>query len=72
MPVKVKNKDSSDYTILIIRYMDKLFAVGGQCTFKDPIDERENNKTLEDAICFNDKLLCPHHGCAFDIESGSI
>ena len=29
MPVKVKNKDGSDYTILIIRYMDKLFAVGG-------------------------------------------
>jgi hypothetical protein len=28
-PVKVKNHDGTDYTILILRYQGKLFAVGG-------------------------------------------
>ncbi len=23
-------------------------------------------------MVFNDKLYCPHHGCVFDIKSGSI
>jgi hypothetical protein len=27
---------------------------------------------LEKAVLFTDKLYCPHHGCIFDIKSGSI
>lgn len=23
-------------------------------------------------MCFNDKLFCPHHGCVFDVKSGSV
>ena len=23
-------------------------------------------------MCFGDKLICPHHGCAFDVKSGSV
>jgi hypothetical protein len=28
-PVKVKNHDGTDYTILILRHQGKLFAIGG-------------------------------------------
>ncbi len=71
-PVRVKNHDGSDYTILIIRYQGKLFAVGGECTHKDSLDLTEGYKTMENGISFNDKLMCPHHGCAFDIKTGSV
>ena len=27
---------------------------------------------MKDAIVFNDKLYCPHHGCAYNITSGSV
>ena len=71
-PVKVKNHDGTDYTILIIRYGGRLYAAGGECTFKNVLNEDQPLKTMENAIFFNDKLMCPHHGCAFDIKSGSV
>ena len=57
---------------MIIRFDHKLYAVGGECTFKDSLNECEGNKALKDAICFNDKLMCPHHGCAYDIKTGTV
>lgn len=27
---------------------------------------------MQNAICFNDKLMCPHHGCAYDIKTGTV
>lgn len=27
---------------------------------------------MREAIIFGDKLYCPHHGCAYDIKSGSV
>ena len=27
---------------------------------------------MDNAMCFGDKLICPHHGCAYDVKSGSV
>lgn len=39
---------------------------------KNILNEDEPLKTMENAVFFNDKLMCPHHGCAYDIKSGSV
>lgn len=51
--------------IVIARYKGKLYAVGGLCPY-------DLETPLKDSIVFNDKLYCPKHGCAFDIESGTV
>jgi nitrite reductase/ring-hydroxylating ferredoxin subunit len=32
----------------------------------------DNSKTLSGGKVFGDKLVCPHHGCEFDLESGHV
>lgn len=39
--------------------------MGGLCTY-------DLETPLKDSIVFNDKLYCPKHGCAFDIETGTV
>lgn len=60
--------------VVIVRFEGKLYAVAGVCSYRDPLeDDDEGSKlTFEDAIVFNNKLYCPHHGCAFDVTSGSV
>lgn len=57
----------------ITRVDKKLYAVIGHCPHQEPFQQntiQDNN--FSDAIIFNDKLYCPHHGCAFDIKSGTV
>ena len=50
-----------------------MYGVSGFCTHEDPLDEKKHTDyTFEDAIVFNDKLYCPHHGCAFCITTGTV
>lgn len=42
-----------------------MYAVGGLCTY-------DLETPLKDSIIFGDKLYCPKHGCAFDVESGTV
>lgn len=60
-----RSEDLSEQYIVVTRYKGKLYGVGGLC----PYDEKAQ---LGDGIIFNDKLCCPEHGCAFDIESGTV
>lgn len=48
-----------------MRYKGKLYAVGGLCTY-------DGVTPLKGSVAFNDKLYCTKHGCAFDIETGSV
>ena len=43
----------------------------GKCTYADPLEE-DADVSFKDALVFNNKLYCPHHGCAFDVTSGLV
>lgn len=38
-PIIVRNHDGTDYIILVVRYQGKLFAVGGQCTHRNNLND---------------------------------
>ncbi len=57
---------------MVIRLNGKLFAVLSTCPHKEPFEDDHSKSPLDEAVCFNDKLYCPHHGCVFDIKSGSV
>ena len=45
-PVRVKNYNGEDYLVLVVRIGDRLFAVGGECTYEEPVvggDHGERN-----------------------------
>ena len=55
------------------RVNGKIYAVAGFCSYSDPLDSGDYTKnTFEDAMIFGDKLMCPHHGCAFNIKTGTV
>lgn len=67
------NSVPKTYTVAIGRVKGKLYAVLAHCTYKEPLsDDSVQSNIMTDAMIFNEKLLCPHHGCAFDIRTGSI
>ena len=52
--------------VLIIKDKQGHFtAFRGNCPY-------EPAKVLEGAMVFEDKLVCPHHGCQFSIETGDV
>ena len=54
-----------DKEILISKYNDKLYATGNACPhFALPFSYGD--------LLFNNKLMCPFHGAAFDIETGKV
>ena len=45
---------------MISRINGKLYCIGGICTYDD--------KTfLKDGVLFGNKLMCPLHGCAYNV-----
>ena len=70
----LQESENKSVGIVIVRFEGKLYGVSGVCSHRDPLDDDEegSNLTFEDAIVFNNKLYCPHHGCAFDVTSGSV
>ena len=58
------------HPVLIIRYKKKLYGLSGISPYVDPVEGKESG--FEDAMVFGDKLLCPNHGSAFSITSGSV
>ena len=47
------------------RVKGKLFCIGAVCTYDD-------KTSLAEGVLFGNKLLCPLHGCAYSVESGSV
>ena len=68
----MKDHEGRDRKIMVIRLNGKLYSLNAACPHKEPFESDSFHSSLEDAMCFNDKLYCPHHGCIFDIKSGSV
>lgn len=69
--VTVQDHEGKDRKIMIMRLNGKLYSFCATCPHKEPF-ENDYTASLEDSVCFNDKLYCPHHGCVFDVKSGSV
>lgn len=73
---KVKSENSpgeagKNVEIVIVRFEGKLYAVAGLCSYREPFED-DTHKTFEEAMVFNNKMYCPHHGCAFDVTTGEV
>ncbi|KRX10397.1 Rieske [2Fe-2S] iron-sulfur domain [Pseudocohnilembus persalinus] len=62
-PFEIEDSNGEKYPILLVRHKGKVFAVGGVCTY-------DGKTQLKDGICFENKLYCPLHGCAYNIHNG--
>jgi nitrite reductase/ring-hydroxylating ferredoxin subunit len=51
------------YNLIVSKYNQRIYALSGIC----PYDLGTN---LGEGVIFNNKLYCPHHGDAFNIETG--
>ena len=49
--------------MIIIRYKNNLYCLSSTCTYDD-------NTSLKNGTLFGNKLFCPLHGCAYNIETG--
>lgn len=54
----------NNYEIIISRVKGKLHCISATCTYDD-------KTSLKDGQLFGNKLFCPLHGCAFNVESGT-
>lgn len=57
---------------MVARLDGSLYAYLGSCPHREPFDHPDTDYSLKDAMVFNDKMYCPHHGCIFSIKNGSI
>ena len=51
--------------IIIKDKLGQFTAFRGNCPY-------EPSKVMDGAMVFEDKLVCPHHGCQFSIETGEV
>jgi nitrite reductase/ring-hydroxylating ferredoxin subunit len=68
--VAVLDHEGKERKIMVMRLNGKLYSFSAACPHREPFET--DYSSLEDAVCFNDKLFCPHHGCVFDVKSGSV
>lgn len=62
----VKDEETGKmYPLVLVRHKGKVFVVGGICPY-------DGKTKLSEGVCFENKLYCPLHGCAFNIHSGEV
>ena len=57
------NSEEKVNEFIVARVNGKLFSVGGKCVYDD-------ETRLIDGDLFGDKLVCPRHGCAYNVKTG--
>ena len=49
--------------LILIRYKGQIYCLAGTCTYDDCTE-------LDKGTLFGNKLMCPLHGCAYNIQTG--
>ena len=70
--VEVKDVNGRFRRIMVVRVKGKVYACLANCSHRDPFENDYTENSLAEAIIFNDKMFCPHHGCVFDVRSGAV